>query len=163
MVGQSEEVPLLQEGEEGGSSNSNIQKVEVSVQNPDSSSGSFGGAKLHGPGNYRTWKKMISAHLRGIHKMGHLTGLITAPENKESTDYMKWEDEDGLVLSILYKAITEEVVQLIIGCDTAAEVWKTLSDLYLNESDFSQIYELLCKATRMQQGGQAVSVFYTQL
>ncbi|KAM5575515.1 hypothetical protein ABKV19_014467 [Rosa sericea] len=154
------DTPLL---EGGNTSNSSIQKVEVSVQNPDSSSGSFGGAKLNGPGNYRTWKKMISAHLRGIHKMGHVTGTIKAPTNDQSEEYVKWEDADGLVLSILYKAMTDEVVHLIIGCDTAAEVWKTLNDLYLNESDFSQIYELLCKATRMKQDGQAVLVFYTQL
>ncbi|PRQ51514.1 putative RNA-directed DNA polymerase [Rosa chinensis] len=154
------DAPLL---EGRNTSNSGLQKIEVSVQHPDSSSSSFGGAKLNGPGNYRTWKKMISAHLRGIHKMGHVVGTIKAPLNEESEEYVKWEDADGLVLSILYKAMTDEVIQLIIGCDTAAEVWKTLNDLYLNESDFSQIYELLCKATRMKQDGQAVSVFYTQL
>ncbi|PRQ36075.1 putative RNA-directed DNA polymerase [Rosa chinensis] len=112
------DTPLL---EGGNTSNSNIQKVEVSVQNPDSSSGSFGGAKLNGLGNYRTWKKMISAYLRGIHKMGHVTGTIKAPMNDQSEEYVKWEDVDGLVLLILYKAMTDEVVQLIIECDTAAE------------------------------------------
>lgn len=51
-------------------------------------------------------------------------------------------------MSVLYKSMTEEIIQLIIGCDTAANIWKTLQDLYLNESDFAQIHELHAKGLK---------------
>jgi hypothetical protein len=137
-----------------------IHKVEVSL-NPDSSSNSFGGAKLNG-NNYRMWKKMMTAHLCGLNKMGYVNGTIPVP-TEDSDDYCKWENNNGAVMSVLYKSMTEDVVQLIIGCDTALEIWITLKDLYLNESDFAQIHELHCKAFKMTQNGQAVSIFYTQL
>ena len=56
---------------------SGIHKVEVSL-NPDSSSNSFGGAKLNG-NNYRMWKKMMTAHLCGPNKMGYVNGAILVP------------------------------------------------------------------------------------
>lgn len=74
-----------------------------------------------------------------------------------------WENANGAVMSVLYKAVTENMIQLIIECDTAAEIWKTLKDLYMNESDYSKIHELHCKAFRMTQSGQPLSVFFTQL
>lgn len=66
-------------------------------------------------------------------------------------------------MSVLYKAMTEDMIRLIIEFDTAAEIWKTLKDLYTNESDFSKIHELHCMAFRMTQSGQPLPVFFTQL
>ncbi|KAL6200649.1 hypothetical protein ACLB2K_030430 [Fragaria x ananassa] len=68
-----------------------VQTLEVSVKN--SESGSFGGAKLNGT-NFRKWKKIMTAHLRGMHKMRHVTGTIKAPSESDVDAYTKWEDDD---------------------------------------------------------------------
>lgn len=108
----------------------------------------FGGAKLNGT-NYCMWFEldawgMSMARSRLLRKMLRLI-------------------QCGAVMSVLYKAMTEYMIQLIIECNTAAEIWKTLKDLYMNQSDFSKIHELHCKAFRMTQSGQPLSVFFTQL
>ena len=78
----------------------------------------------------------MTAHLCGLDKMGYVNGTIEAP-NETDLGFGKWENSNGSVMSILYKSMTDEVVQLIIGCETAAEIWKTLKELYLNDSDFA--------------------------
>ncbi|XP_062018263.1 uncharacterized protein LOC133734665 isoform X1 [Rosa rugosa] len=143
-----------------GSKTNEVQKVEVSVKS--SEGGSFGGTKLTGT-NFRTWKKIMSVYLRGIHKMGHVTGTIKVPSEDDIEAYAKWEDDDGLVMSILFRAMTDDVLQMVEECETAEAIWKTLGDLYTNESDFIQVHELMCKAAGMQQNGQPVSVFFTKL
>lgn len=143
-----------------GSSTKEAQKVEVSVRSSEGSS--FGGIKLNGT-NFRTWKKLMSVHLRGIHKIGHVTGALKAPSDKDEDAFTKWEDDDGLVMSILFKAMNDDVLQMVEECETAEVIWNTLGDLYTNESDFIQVHELMCKAIEMQQNGQSVSVFFTKL
>ncbi|XP_050374524.1 uncharacterized protein LOC126792068 [Argentina anserina] len=49
-----------------------VPTFEIFVKGSDN--GSFGGAKLNGT-NFRKWKRLIAAHLRGMHKMGHVTGV----------------------------------------------------------------------------------------
>ncbi|XP_061998951.1 uncharacterized protein LOC133716253 [Rosa rugosa] len=71
--------------------------------------------------------------------MGHVTGTTKAPSEEDVDGYTKWEDDDGSVMAILFKAMTENVLQLVEGCETAEAIWKTLGDLYTNESDFIQI------------------------
>ncbi|PRQ41196.1 putative gag-polypeptide of LTR copia-type [Rosa chinensis] len=96
--------------EEQSSRINEVQKVKVSVQSSDG--GSFGGTKLNET-NFRTWKKIMSVHLRGIHKMGHVTGTTKTPSEKDVDAYTKWEDDDGSVIAILFKAMTEDVLQLV--------------------------------------------------
>ena len=81
--------------------------------------------------------------------MRHVTGVIEVPSASNVAAYTKWEDDDGLVMSVLYKAMNEEIVDLVEQCDTAQAIWKTLGDLYTNESDFIQVHELMCTAAAM--------------
>ena len=105
----------------------------------------------------------MSVHLHGMHKMGHVTGTIQVPSEDNVEAYTKWEDDDGLVMAILFKAMTDDVQQMVKECETAEAIWKTLGDLYTNESDFIQVHELMCKAAGMQQNGQPVSVYFTKM
>ncbi|XP_050376390.1 uncharacterized protein LOC126793805 isoform X3 [Argentina anserina] len=137
-----------------------IQKFEVSVKNSDS--GSFGGAKLNGA-NFRKWKKIMTAHLRGMHKIGHVTGVTKAPNADAVVAYTKWDDDDGLVMFVLFKAMNEEILDLVAECDTAHAIWTTLEVLFTNDSDFIQVHELMCTAFAMHQDGQPVAQYFTKL
>lgn len=71
-----------------GSKTNEVQKVEVYVKILESDS--FCGTKLNGT-NFRTWKKIMSIHLRGMHKMGHVTRTIQTPSEDNVEAYAKWE------------------------------------------------------------------------
>lgn len=102
-------------------------------------------------------------HHSEMHKMGHVTRTIQAPSEDNVEAYAKWEVDDGLVMAILFKAMTNDVLQMVEECETAQAIWKTLGDLYTNESDYRQVHELMCKAVGMQHNWQPMSVFFMKL
>lgn len=55
----------------------------------------------------------MSIYLRGIHKMGHLIGNIKAQSEDNMKAYTKWKDDDGLVMSILFTVMTDDVLQMV--------------------------------------------------
>ncbi|XP_050373823.1 calcium-transporting ATPase 10, plasma membrane-type-like [Argentina anserina] len=69
----------------------------------------------------------------------------------------------SLVMSVLWKALNEEIVDLVEVCDTAQAIWQTLENLYTNDSDFIQVHELMCTALAIQQDGQPVAQYFTKL
>ena len=91
----------------------------------------------------------MSVYLCGMHKMRHVSRSIRAPGQDDIEAYTRWEDDDGFVMSILFIAITDDILQMVKECETAEAIWNTLSDLYTNESDFIQVHELMCKAAGM--------------
>ena len=144
----------------GSGDEADVPKFEVSVKSSDS--GSFGGTKLNGT-NFRKWKRLMAAHLRGMHKMRHVTGVTQAPSKDDIIAYTKWDDDDGLMMSVLWKAMNDEIIDLVEACDTAQAIWLTLEGLYTNDSDFIQVHELMCTALAMQQDGQPVAQYFTKL
>ncbi|KAM7485978.1 hypothetical protein LguiA_001987 [Lonicera macranthoides] len=78
----------------------------------------------------------MSVFFQRIHKMGHVTGAIKALNEKNIEAFMKWEDDDWYVMSVLFKAMTKDVLHMAEECETSEAIWNTLGDLYTNESDF---------------------------
>ena len=76
----------------------------------------------------------MSVHFRGIHKIGHVTGATKAPNDEDVEAFAKWEDDDGFMTSVLFKAMTDNVLQIVKECDTTEAIWRTLGDLYTNKS-----------------------------
>ena len=134
---------------------------QISVSVKDDSIGSYGGVKLNGS-NYRTWKKMMEAHLCGIDKVGYVDDSITEPPIA-ANNYSKWKTANGSVTSILYKSMTEDVSQMIMGCNTAEEIWDSLKEIYFNGTDFAEVYELSTQASRMTQDGKPVAMYFAKL
>lgn len=81
---------VLKKIEDGGSSHDS-NKIYVFVK--DDLTGSYGGVNLNGT-NYRTWKKIMEAHLCEIDKVGYVDGSITEPPI-ETNNYSKWKTVNG--------------------------------------------------------------------
>ncbi|XP_040371462.1 uncharacterized protein LOC112184472 [Rosa chinensis] len=148
---------IKQDGDGETSHGSN--QIFVSVK--DDSTGSCGGVKLNGS-NFRTWKKMMEAHLCVIDKVGYVDGSIAEPPIA-ANNYSKWKTANGSVTSILYKSMTEDVSQMIMGCNTAEEIWESLKEIYFNGTDFAEVYELNTQAARMTQDGKLVAMYLAKL
>lgn len=46
---------------------------------------------------------------------------------------------------------------------TAKDVWESAAQMYYDEYDELQIYELRCKATRITQGGRDIASHFAEL
>lgn len=104
---------------------------------------------------------MMEAHLCGLEKVGYVDGTITElPTTAEN--YFKWKSANGSVTSILHKSMTGDVSNLIMGCNTAAKIWESLKEIYFNDSDFAEVYELSTHASRMTQDGKSVDMYFAK-
>ena len=95
--------------------------------------------------------------------MRHVTGVTKAPSPEDIVAHTKWDDDDGLVMSVLWKAMNDEIVDLVEACATAQAIWETLTSLFANDSDFIQVHELMCTALAIHQDGQPVAHYFTKL
>ncbi|CAL2229676.1 unnamed protein product [Prunus armeniaca] len=46
---------------------------------------------------------------------------------------------------------------------TAKEIWDAVNQMFYDDSDISQLYELRCQATRLKQEGRLVSTYFAEL
>lgn len=104
--------------------------------------------------NYILWKSQFEAFLNGQGLLGYVTGHTTQPPatltvsgidgsatqtpNPEST---KWFQTDQVVKSWLLGSFSEEILGVIIDCQTSHEVWTSLARYY-NRSSSSRLFEL---------------------
>ncbi|KAF4392709.1 hypothetical protein G4B88_029448 [Cannabis sativa] len=96
--------------------------------------------------NYVLWKTMVSTVIRGHRLDGFVNGsrpcpveLIAAPTTAEgetgfgfiiNPEYKNWIVSDQLLMGWLYSSITEVIETEVMGCDSAAALWKALENLY---------------------------------
>ncbi|KAF4390224.1 hypothetical protein F8388_019879 [Cannabis sativa] len=96
--------------------------------------------------NYVLWKTMVSTVIRGHHLDGFINGsrpcpteFITTPTATEgesgvdltiNPEYEHWIVSDQLLMGWLYSSMTEGIATEVMGCDTAAALWKSLENLY---------------------------------
>lgn len=92
--------------------------------------------------NFLMWSRQIHALLDGYDLSGHIDGSIAIPSSTITTDagvstnpaYNLWKRQDRLIYSALLGAITTTLQPILSSTNTAAEIWRTLSDTYAKPS-----------------------------
>ncbi|KAF4392580.1 hypothetical protein G4B88_015223 [Cannabis sativa] len=96
---------------------------------------------------------MVSTVIRGHHLDGFINGsrpcpteFITTPTATEgesgvdltiNPEYEHWIVSDQLLMGWLYSSMTEGIATEVMGCDTAAALWKSLENFaFFNSKDF---------------------------
>lgn len=95
-----------------------------------------------GKANHALWKVQVSAAVRGARLQGHLTGATKRPpaeiavtkdgatKKEPNPAHEDWEATDQQVLGYLLSSLTREVLMQVATCDTAAEVWSAIEQMY---------------------------------
>ncbi|GLT52666.1 hypothetical protein SLA2020_259920 [Shorea laevis] len=88
--------------------------------------------------NFLLWKSQIYPLIRSAQIMHHLeeevapTMTVIKDEKEElNPEYEVWLNNDGLLTSWLLGTMNEEALSLVVGCDSAFQIWKSLEDHYL--------------------------------
>ena len=112
------------------------------------------------------WSRQIHALLDGYDLSGHIDGSIAIPSSTITTDagvstnpaYNLWKRQDRLIYSALLGAITTTLQPILSSTNTAAEIWRTLSDTYAKPSrgHYKQLQQQLKAATK---GDKSISEY----
>lgn len=92
--------------------------------------------------NFLMWSLQVYALLDGYGFGGYLDGSTTAPESLITTNgvvspnaaYTLWKRHDRLIYSVLLGAVTTTLKPLWSKTTTVAEIWSTLSSIYVKPS-----------------------------
>lgn len=96
--------------------------------------------------NHALWHAQVRAAIRGARLTGYLTGAIKAPpveivhKNADGKEEAvsnpareDWEATDQQVLSYLLASVSDVLTQ-VATCNTAAEAWKIISDMFASQT-----------------------------
>ena len=121
--------------------------------------------------NYILWKSQFEAFLNGQGLLGYVTGQTLQPAasltvtgldgsatqtpNPEST---KWFQTDQVVKSWLLGSFSEDILSLVVDCQTSNEVWLSLARYY-NRSTSSRLFELQRKLQTITKSAKPMAEY----
>jgi len=92
--------------------------------------------------NYLYWKALVLAIVRAFDLLLFINKIDLSPkyiqlEDNESIvnpDFLNWMWSDQLLLGWLFSTIDKEIIGQVIHCESAAEVWTTLNNLFSRQT-----------------------------
>lgn len=109
--------------------------------------------------NYDLWAPLVEMHIASRRKTGYRRGSLKAPKEDDSK-YDDWFSKDQRVKSWLLSAMKPELMKRHIRLPIAAEIWRALKTVFVDEKNEVKIYTLNQKAFRIRQSGWPISVYF---
>ncbi|XP_052113809.1 uncharacterized protein LOC107474702 [Arachis duranensis] len=90
--------------------------------------------------NYHTWSRSVWICLKSKNKIRFIDGTLLKPAPTDDS-YDAWDRCNTFVLSWLHGSLNPEILQSVLWCDNAHELWKDLKHRFY-EGDLFRIAEL---------------------
>ncbi|KAG5552479.1 hypothetical protein RHGRI_010533 [Rhododendron griersonianum] len=113
--------------------------------------------------NYVEWSLNAQNKIRGRKRWGFISGTKDAPTDVKSEEYEAWEDENCLVKSWLFGAMTKDIRSLFLQLATAKEIWEAVKQTYSVDQEASKVYQLHCEIISVRQNGGSVISYFGKL
>jgi hypothetical protein len=118
--------------------------------------------------NYLYWRMQMKPYLLGQGVFGFVDGSNSCPSPhildadgvslQVSQHFLRWKQQDQLILSALLSSLSMEVLHLVVDCPTSCFVWHTLEQALASTSN-SHIMQLHGSLQDLRQGDDSVTQF----
>jgi hypothetical protein len=119
--------------------------------------------------NYLYWRMQIKPYLLGQGVFHFVDGLVSCPPSHVSNccdgssstinpSFLRWKQQDQLILSTLLSSLSMNVLHLVVDCQTSSCVWRTLEKMLISPSN-SRIMQLHGSFQDLQQGDASVTTY----
>nr|CAD1822622.1 unnamed protein product [Ananas comosus var. bracteatus] len=122
--------------------------------------------------NYLLWETQVLSLIESQDLLGFITGESKPPHHEEPSsdessqiqnpDFTAWTCTDRLVKAWITGTLSEEVLGLVVGVKTSADVWQALADAFSQNSQARE-FELLSKLQYMKKGTSSLSEYLREL
>lgn len=136
-------------------------KQEQRVVYGDSHSIQITSFRLNGS-NFVRWSQSVQMYIRGRGKLGYLTGDQPQPDPSDP-QHAVWDAENSMVMTWLVNSMEEDISSNYMCYSTAKELWDSVTEMYFDLGNKSQIYELTLQAREIQQGSDNVTRYFHSL
>jgi hypothetical protein len=118
--------------------------------------------------NYLYWRMQMKPYFLGQGVFGFVDGSNSCPfphilavdgvSLQVSQHFLRWKQQDRLILSALLSSLSMEVLHLVVDCPTSRSVWHTLEQALASTSN-SRIMQLHGSLQDLRQGDDLVTQF----
>ncbi|TQD77854.1 hypothetical protein C1H46_036602 [Malus baccata] len=123
--------------------------------------------------NFAKWSFQFMSLLKGYKLFGHFDGTDVCPPKfvihtdlgvtKEVTQaFIDWESTNMELLSLFLATLSDEAMEYVLGCKTAADAWANLVDRFASVSK-SRVNHLKTKLHTIQKGTDSIDKFLFRL
>ena len=88
--------------------------------------------------DYEIWAKAMGFHLEVAGLWDVVVGLDPRPDDPE--DFEEWKALNNKACNIIFNALTRDQQKNVVICEEAAEMWRTLSEIYARKSMVNQAH-----------------------
>nr|XP_025611968.1 uncharacterized protein LOC112705349 [Arachis hypogaea] len=111
--------------------------------------------------NYHAWARSVWLSLESKNKIKFVDGTLPRPNETDPT-FGAWKRNNTIVLSWLHTSISPEILQSVLWCNDACELWKDLRHRFY-EGDLFRIGELEEEMFKLWQGELTITAYFTKL
>ncbi|KAJ6969913.1 hypothetical protein NC653_034466 [Populus alba x Populus x berolinensis] len=122
--------------------------------------------------NYLYWRMQMKPYLLGQGVFHFVDGSLPCPPSHMidasagsssaiSPSFLRWKQQDQLILSALLSSLSMDVLHLVVDCSTSHCVWRTLEKTLASPSN-SRIMQLHSSFQDLRQGDASVSMYMQQ-
>ncbi|KAK0596299.1 hypothetical protein LWI29_014460 [Acer saccharum] len=101
-------------------------------------------------------------YIRGRGKIDYLTSAKKKPKSTD-VQHATWDVKNSMVMAWLVNSMEEDISSNYLGYSTAKEKWDSLTEMYSDLGNQSQIYELQLKLGESKQGSDTVTKYFGRL
>lgn len=98
----------------------------------------------------------------GKGKLGYLNGEIQPPASTDPK-YKQWRSENSLVTAWLINFMDPPIGKPFMFLPTARDVWEAVRDMYSDNENYSQLYELTTRMWCIHQSIHDVTTYYNEM
>ena len=119
--------------------------------------------KLEGSKNYLSWARRVQVILGGKGVEHYLEEDCVEPANKLSPEWRVWHTTNSTIVAWLLASMSPSVSRMVESMRNAAQICKTLSNLYSKRGNVMVMMEIQNKADAVKQGGRPVEQYASEL
>jgi hypothetical protein len=119
--------------------------------------------KLEGSKNYLSWARRVQVLLGGKDVEHYLTEDCVESANKLSPEWRRWHTTNSTIVAWLLASMSPSVSKMVEAMPTAAQIWKTLSNMYSRKGNVMVMMEIQNKADAVKQAGRSVEQYASEL
>ncbi|KAK9664574.1 hypothetical protein RND81_14G052800 [Saponaria officinalis] len=110
---------------------------------------------------FGNWKRSMLIALSAKNKIGFIDGTQPKPSSSSIT-VNAWQRCNDMVFSWILNALSSEIADSVLYCESAKDVWSELEDRY-GQSNGAQLYAVQKKLSDFSQGNDSITSYFTKI
>ncbi|KAL9457898.1 hypothetical protein AB3S75_006858 [Citrus x aurantiifolia] len=131
--------------------------------------------------NYLVWRAQIQASIIANGLEGFINGEYPCPDRflssyenaasrseapsssrRENSDYIDWKKADKLLQSWMLSSMVDNVLIMVVDCDTSLEIWEKLAEMFMSQSK-ARYMPLKMQIQTTKKGAMSVSDYFNKM